>query len=158
MNALRAALPCRSDLAAASYASRRLTSSRKSTRPLSLNRRNSRGRCSLVAGLEPITAVTIGCYRCETTTILGRVSLRQAGVSPRPGRALLCKTPALASTNESAFATELGDGVIEAGGELGGIERHAGLRLQPKRDLFTAGLDVHRRKLLIFVGRTGAAA
>jgi hypothetical protein len=71
---------------------------------------------------------------------------------------LLCQTPALAGANESAFATERGDRVIEAGGEFGGIERRARLRLQPKRDLFTAGLDLHRRKLLVFVGRTGTPA
>jgi hypothetical protein len=151
------ALPCRSDLAAAAYASRPLTSSQKSTRPFSLNRRSSRGRCSLVAGLEPITAVTIGSIGAKRRPFSVGVP-PPGGRQPSPGRALLCQTPALASANESAFATELGDGVIEAGGELGGIERRAGLRLQPKRDLFTAGLDVHRRKLLVFLGRTGAAA
>jgi len=43
--------------------------------------------------------------------------------------------------------------MVEAGGDRGRIKRPRGLRLQPERDPILVGLNIHDRKLLVFVGR-----
>ena len=50
-------------------------------------------------------------------------------------------------------ALDLVHGVIETGGDVGGVESRAVLRVETERDLILAVVYVHRRELLELIGR-----